>query len=296
MKKQTLNLFISIFILAITGSCKQDTKKMEAEKIVAEWIGKTVIFPDGINCTSMGKDTICPDVTSKPYKVLLFTDSVGCTSCKLQLHRWSSLIESAEEEVPGQVNFLLYFQPKDEKELKFLLKRDNFKHPVFIDSEDKINKANNFPSDENFQCYLLNEENKVVAIGNPISNPKIWELYKQIITGEEQTEKKTKISNTQIEVEQTDIEFKDLQRKKTSKGVFVLKNIGDKPLIIKNIDSSCGCTVPKWDTQPIKPGDKTEIEVEVTPDDAGFFQKSISVYCNIESGIIKLSVKGMAKE
>ena len=36
-----------------------------------------------------------------------------------------------------------------------------------------------------FQTFLLNKNNKVMAIGNPILNPKIKELYMKIIQGEE---------------------------------------------------------------------------------------------------------------
>ena len=35
-----------------------------------------------------------------------------------------------------------------------------------------------------FQTFLLNRNNKVLAIGNPIHNPKIRELYVKIIRGE----------------------------------------------------------------------------------------------------------------
>ena len=38
--------------------------------------------------------------------------------------------------------------------------------------------------------------------------------------------------------------------------VFVFKNIGTQPLIISNIQSSCGCTVPKKPEKPIMPGEK----------------------------------------
>ena len=40
---------------------------------------------------------------------------------------------------------------------------------------------------------------------------------------------------------------------------FYFKNIGDANLIINTIESSCGCTVVKWDKSPIKVGEESKI-------------------------------------
>lgn len=274
-------------------SCKKDAKKAEAEKIVAEWIGKEVILPGDIPCSYLGRDTICPD-NNAPYKVLLYTDSTGCTSCKLQLYKWNAMIEEAETEMPGKVSFYFYFQPKDEKELKFLLKRDDFRRAVYIDRESKLNGANKLPGDMSYQCFLLDKDNKVLLIGNPTLNPKIWDLYKQTINGEENTKDKN-VAHTTVEAEQTEIELQDTKIQETSLANFILKNTGDAPLLIKDISASCGCTVPEWDKKPIKPGDKTEIKVKVTPDAVGHFRKTVTVFCNTKKGTIPLSVKSMVK-
>ena len=42
---------------------------------------------------------------------------------------------------------------------------------------------------------------------------------------------------------------------------FTIKNSGDKPLAIENIEASCGCTVAKWDKKNIAPGTSSEISV-----------------------------------
>lgn len=42
---------------------------------------------------------------------------------------------------------------------------------------------------------------------------------------------------------------------------FVFTNTGDAPLIITSAKGSCGCTVPKWPTEPIAPGERGQIDV-----------------------------------
>src|SRR5574344_414608 len=43
---------------------------------------------------------------------------------------------------------------------------------------------------------------------------------------------------------------------------FVFKNTGKEPLIITNVRSSCGCTVPEKPNEPILPGKKPEMKVK----------------------------------
>jgi hypothetical protein len=84
--------------------------------------------------------------------------------------------------------------------------------------------------------------------------------------------------------------------KETDSGIrtFIFKNTGDAPLIITNVQSTCGCTVPTKPTEPILPGmtDKIEVKYNMNP---GPIRKTITVESNavnVESGRIALKIKG----
>lgn len=294
IRSSTIYKVCILFLLITSGvSCKEDAKTAEAEMIVAKWTGEEIIFPADIECTYLGHDTVCPDQDT-PYKILLYTDSTGCTDCKLQLYKWSTLIEEAETIMPGKISFHFFFQPKDEKELNFMLRRDNFRQAVYIDRQSKLNGANKLPDNMSYQCFLLDKDNKVLLIGNPTLNPAVWVLYKQIVM-EEESMGQEGVFHTTVEVEHTEIELQNTQIHETSIATFILKNTGDIPLLIKDISASCGCTVPEWDKKPIKPGEKTEIKVKVTPDGTGYFRKTVTVFCNTKRGAIPLSVKSTVK-
>lgn len=62
--------------------------------------------------------------------------------------------------------------------------------------------------------------------------------------------------------------------------VFTIKNTGDKPLIISNVQSSCGCTIPKWTNDPILPGKTGSITVTYDTKRIGPIQKVIQVSSN----------------
>ena len=75
---------------------------------------------------------------------------------------------------------------------------------------------------------------------------------------------------------------------------FEFTNTGDAPLTIKNVKSSCGCTVPEWPKTPIAPGksDKIVVKYNMTP---GPISKTITVETNAvnkPNGIIPLRIKG----
>ena len=164
-------------------SCK-DANREEAAKIVAEWTGKEIKFPEGVPSQSMGKDTIGIDFSNQNFKILLYVDSTGCSSCRLKLPEWKRIIAEADSLFNGEVDFLFYFQPKkqDEKELQFMFKQNGFNHPVFIDTKNEIDNLNNFPSQTGYQCFLLDKDNKVLMIGNPSVNTGIWQLFKGYIS------------------------------------------------------------------------------------------------------------------
>lgn len=76
--------------------------------------------------------------------------------------------------------------------------------------------------------------------------------------------------------------------------VFKFTNTGDKLLVIHQAIASCGCTVPQYPKEPIKPGEGGEIIV--TYDGAGkfpgHFKKSITLRTNAKQEIIRLYVEG----
>ena len=78
---------------------------------------------------------------------------------------------------------------------------------------------------------------------------------------------------------------------------FVMKNISDSPIVIHNVVSSCGCTVPDYDHKPIQPGESTAIEVTYANDQGPYpFNKTITVYVSNVNRPIVLKIKGQVHE
>ena len=278
-------------------SCEYKKKKgeiAEITKIVAEWTGKEILFPEDVPCYVSGKDTLsmfCNEHFQKEFKILMYVDSAGCSSCRLRLSEWKHLMEEADSLFHGRVGFLLYFQPKNVREMTYMFARDRFDYPVFMDLKSSINRLNRFPQAMEYQCFLLDKYNKVVMLGNPTLNPRIWELYKEQITGEKQPE----TILTTATVDKVVHEYGTIKKGSSNLAVFTTTNTGDQPLVIFHVSASCGCTNINWDKRPVEPGKTATVSVEMTPDEMGYFNKMIDVHCNIQGSPLKLTINGVAE-
>ncbi len=77
---------------------------------------------------------------------------------------------------------------------------------------------------------------------------------------------------------------------------FTIKNVGNAPLVITRASASCGCTKPKFSTEPIAPGKSTKIEVTYNPAGRpGQFVKTVAVYSNGKEGAFILRIKGVVE-
>ena len=76
---------------------------------------------------------------------------------------------------------------------------------------------------------------------------------------------------------------------------FKFKNKGKEPLIISNSTGSCGCTVPTWPKEPIKPGESGVIKVHYATDRIGNFDKTVTVTSNAKTPSVVLKIKGVVK-
>ena len=258
-------------------------------RLVNEWKDKSVIIPVRSVFTVQGKDVVDFNYRDAEYKILVYTDSIGCTSCKLQLPKWKRMIAEVDSLTGGSVPFLFYFHPKDPKELRFYLRRDNFTYPVCFEEDDYINRLNRFPSDMTFQTMLLNKENKVVAIGSPVLNPKIKDLYLEIITGKK---KGTDKSVTTVSIVDSEKDFGNIPLNEKREHVFKLVNTGNKPLVIYDVVTSCGCTKAEYGKEPVRPGETLDLKVIYNAEDKGRFRKNLTVYCNVENSPLKFSISG----
>lgn len=174
---------LACFLLSLLLSCCK--KEDSASRLIKAWREKKIRFPENIIFTRYATDTVEYALPANRYKILVYVDSTGCTSCKLQLFRWKDFADCLDTVASKSVPVLFFFQSGNIREIHFLLKRHGFDYPVCVDREDRLNRLNRFPRSAFFQAFLLNEKNQVVLIGNPINNSALKKLYiRQILAND----------------------------------------------------------------------------------------------------------------
>jgi hypothetical protein len=287
MKRICTGILFFLFLI----SCQNNKKKEDIIQLVSEWQGKEIVFPEKMVFTRYLTDTTDYRIPESEYKVLIYVDSIGCTSCKLQLSKWKKLIAYTDSVTRGNVPFLFFFHSNDYSETRYLLKMDGFDIPVCFDTEDELNRLNRFPSDITFQTFLLDKDNKVAVIGNPIHNLAVKDLYLKHISG--QGASSAGQLETDVTVDVSNIDMGTFEKSETKQAVFTLKNTGGNPLIIINTAVTCGCAAVRFDKHPAAPGETLKVVVDMTPKESGFFSETITVKCNTDKPI-KLQIRGQA--
>jgi len=62
--------------------------------------------------------------------------------------------------------------------------------------------------------------------------------------------------------------------------VFEIINTGKDPLMLENVQASCGCTTPEWSREAIAPGATAPIKVGYNAYADGHFNKTVTIYYN----------------
>lgn len=86
-------------------------------------------------------------------------------------------------------------------------------------------------------------------------------------------------------------DFGAVDEGETVKHTFQFKNTGESELVISNAKASCGCTVPYYPKEPIKPGESEEIEVAFnTKGKNGTQRKAVTITANTQPNVKKLYI------
>ena len=280
-------LYISL-LLSLLTACKENNKEKFA-LLVQEWQGKEIVFPQDMAFTRFVTEPVDYRILDAEYKVLVYVDSVGCTSCKLQLPKWQKLIAHVDSATNGNIPFIFVFQSKDDRELRYILKCDNFDRPVCIDRNNRFNSSNRFPQDITFQTFLLDKDNKVKVIGNPVHNLAVRDLYLKQITGMQYQEA---LPKTTLETDKAEYDLGTVKEGTTKKQTVTVRNTGTSVFKLKGFTTSCDCTEATCDWKELQPGESGTVTVSYEAEQPGDFYRTVEIYGNIPNNSLMMSFIG----
>lgn len=101
-------------------------------------------------------------------------------------------------------------------------------------------------------------------------------------------------SFAQMESEEVSFEFGELYQGEKAEYTFQYKNVGNAPLILQNVLTTCGCTASEWSTDPLPPGEEAQLKVAFdSSTKIGRQNKVITIRSNAKSGDYRLRISGM---
>lgn len=102
----------------------------------------------------------------------------------------------------------------------------------------------------------------------------------------------TAYTQAKIEFKTETIDYGQIEKGSDGVRIFEFTNIGDADLIIQDVKSSCGCTVPEKPKDPVAPGKTGVIKVKYDTQRVGKIRKTITVYSNATEAIKAIKIKG----
>jgi hypothetical protein len=119
------------------------------------------------------------------------------------------------------------------------------------------------------------------------------------IIAQEKSEKKLQsaaepaVSNAEIVFEKELHDYGTIEQGANGVYDFKFTNPSKEPLIISNCKGSCGCTVPNWPKEPIRPGASGVIKVSYDTKRVGAFNKTVTITSNAKEANKTIAIKGV---
>ena len=105
--------------------------------------------------------------------------------------------------------------------------------------------------------------------------------------------KKMTLTQPIAEILESEYDFGDINQGEKATHNYKIKNIGNADLLISSAKGSCGCTVPEWPKDPIKPGDQANIKVTFdSKGKTGKQSKRVTLMTNAIPNVKILTIKG----
>lgn len=281
MRLSSVIMLIGLVMAAASCSGRVDKEK----EVLSSLLGREIVIPDSLVCRIL--DTpIDYDMSDADYKIITYIDSSGCTPCRMKLPLWNELINEFKSSEDVEVGFLMILNSASDKEIIFDIKRDAFLHPVVFDSDGLYDSANRLPAGDGYHTLLLDIDNRVVCVGNPVFNPKIRELYRQIITDSKRKTERGLVANPNCAIGIAH-PHDSIQKQ------FLLVNQGSQPITIQEIVPSCDCVTASASNDTIAPGNSTTVTVSLVADTiGGSFRRHVDIFYNEKESPERLTLNG----
>ena len=172
-------IYLCVLVFIIFSCCNEGDLSKELSVLRSH----PVVLPQREDLIIHNSDSISYNEENK-LKYIVYTDSLDCSSCMVNnLVLWNPIIDYCKN-YEGNIVFYFFFSPakKDLRSLYMLIKNSEFKYTIIVDGKKNFEKLNpHLPKNRALHTFLLDENNNVILVGNPLHNKKIEEMFYKIV-------------------------------------------------------------------------------------------------------------------
>ena len=175
------SIFI-VIILPLFIACSDQGQQFAKE--IKNLQSKAIQLPSKGLVLQQGCELQEVNVNEKVLRLVVYADSIGCTSCAInRINLWDGFIDYAER-FNDQLKFHFIFSPtkKDLNSIKLAIANSTLDNPIVLDTLGEFEALNpHLPKNRALHTFLLDKNNNVILVGNPLHNKKIEEMFYKIV-------------------------------------------------------------------------------------------------------------------
>ena len=281
---------LAVLVVSAVFLWHVNTQKKDIRNKISLYSNKNIKLTDN-STIKLNFDT---SLYTAKLKIVSYIDSnsIGnCIGCRLKLMEWEDFYGKIGA-LKGYVSVFLYILPPKKYIKQIIEKVEDFNVPIVIDSNGFFGKENHKILSLGYSTFLLDENNRIILIGNPVQNPKIRDLYIRTIC--ERLGIKPDLNAVSKPLNQRkNLGTFNWQTPQTT--TFTIHNTGNESMLIDTLYTSCECTTAEIDKRSIEPTDSAIVSVKFNAEKPEMFMREIYVGVQGKEQIV-LSIEGEAVE
>lgn len=174
MLKYPLVLFLLFALLPIV-SCSHNNEDDEIEDI---WTGNKISLPDSTKISALNgsrsANILCREY---PYKICSFIN-VSCSICVMELKELQKFHDSVKKAKGIELPLIVFVTGDNKPYVDYIVNNvTKVTIPCFYDKDNLFFKANKLTKIKLFQTFLIDRDNRITLVGNPIRSDIMRETY-----------------------------------------------------------------------------------------------------------------------
>ena len=176
------NALLIISFAIILGSCRDRAEEVQEKVLMMKSV--PIHLPlDEMSCWINDSILTNRPREESPIKLVVYIDSPTCTECTMNsLYSWYDYTNLEKKNKDILSIYFIISSEQEERVIASYFRYTGLNHPIYID-KDNIFKTSNpsVPEEEVYHTFLLNQDDSVILVGNPLKNTQIKNLYEETL-------------------------------------------------------------------------------------------------------------------